>query len=552
MLRSALATVIRSAGTPGDRCGYHTTAACPLVIGMLLELRPLSSLDARRDALRVGDVLELPAFRGAVVVGGTGRLDAIVEFVNVMQIPTDRFAGPKQLLLANARTFADARSLCRLLAALRERGVAGVAIREDTADMLVEDPEVVDLADELALPVIRLPRTSHLMDVQAGVLELLVTRQSHELQESARVREELTDFALTGEGLDRLVDFVATLVRGDVWLLDRRGHLIERSSAADPGAIDQLGDRWARDHPSGPVSVDDQFVIQPVMVGLRVLGGLVAALPFPVDPVRLAALQHGATVASFKLGFQDEARELLMRYRGEAVADLLSGRLSPEAARRRVRTAGWDLGRRYWSLLVQPMSLRDVYWWLLDRSPTHAMLSDHDGASLIVVADDETPTDLIQGLLDVDPRVRIGVSRPQASIDSFARAVSEARDALRVATSFDRVMRVRHYDDVNALWFLADVPPHQLAAFVDEVLAPLASVEEDFRSVLIGTLEHILEANLNLAQAARAANLHYNTLRYRVDRLTELFGPFLENGAILDSLALALSLRGELHTEGSV
>lgn len=517
---------------------------------MLLELRPLSSLDTRRDALSVEDVLQLPAFRDAVVVGGAGGLGAIVEFVNVMQIPTDRFAGPKQLLLANARTFADAGSLRRLLTALRERGVAGMAIRKDTADALVEDPGVVDLADELALPVMRLPATSHLMDVQAGVLELLVTRQSHELQESARVREELTDFALTGEGLDRLVDFVATLVESDVWLLDRRGHLVERSSAADPRMIDRLGDQWAQDPRSGPVSIDDQFVVQPIMVGIRVLGGLVAALSFPVDPVRLAALQHGATVASFKLGFQDEARELLMRYRGEAVADLLSGRLSPEAARRRVRTAGWHLGQRYWSLLVQPMSLRDVYWWLLDQSPTHAMLSDHDGASLIVVADDEAPTDVIQGLLDVDPRVRIGVSRPQASIDTFAHAVSEARDALRVATAFDGVKRVRHYGDLNALWFLADVPPHQLVQFVDEVLAPLATVEAEFRTVLIDTLEHILQANLNLAQAARAANLHYNTLRYRVDRLTELLGPFLENGAILDSLALALVLRDELDIEG--
>jgi PucR family transcriptional regulator, purine catabolism regulatory protein len=502
--------------------------------------------------LRVGDVLELSAFQDAVVVGGTEGLGAIVEFVNVMQIPTDRFAGPKQLLLANARTFADARSLRRLLAALRKQGVAGVVIREDTAEDLVEDPGVADLADKLVLPVIRLPRTSHLTDVQAGVLELLVTRQSHELQESARVREELTDFALTGEGLDQLVDVVATHVESDVWLLDRHGHLIQRSSAADPGRIDELRVCWSYDPPSSPVSVDDQFVVQPIMVGLRVLGGLVAALALPIDPVRLAALQHGATVASFKLGFQDEARELLMRYRGDAVADLLSGRLSPEAARRRVRTAGWDLGRRYWALMVQPLSLRDVYWWLLDQSPTHAMLSDHDGASLIVVADDDRPTDVIQGLVDVDARVRIGVSRPQASIDSFAQAVSEARDALRVATAFDGVMRVRSYGDLNALWFLADVPSRQLAQFVDEVLAPLATVEEDFRGVLVDTLELILQANLNLAQAARAGNLHYNTLRYRVDRLTELFGPFLENGAILDSLALALLLRDELDAGGPV
>jgi purine catabolism regulator len=148
--------------------------------------------------------------------------------------------------------------------------------------------------------------------------------------------------------------------------------------------------------------------------------------------------------------------------------------------------------------------------------------------------------------------VRIGVSRPQASIDSFAQAVSEARDALRVATAFDGVMRVRSYGDLNALWFLADVPSRQLAQFVDEVLAPLATVEEDFRGVLVDTLELILQANLNLAQAARAGNLHYNTLRYRVDRLTELFGPFLENGAILDSLALALVLRDELDAGGPV
>ena len=68
--------------------------------------------------------------------------------------------------------------------------------------------------------------------------------------------------------------------------------------------------------------------------------------------------------------------------------------------------------------------------------------------------------------------------------------------------------------------------------------------------MLIDTLERVIDANLNLAKAARAADLHYNTLRYRVDRLTELFGPFLENGAILDSLSLALVLRDELDIGG--
>jgi purine catabolism regulator len=516
---------------------------------MLLEFRPLSGIDAQHDALRVEQLLELSAFREATVVGGAAGLGAIVEFVNVMQIPTDRFAGPRQLLLANARTFTNASLLTRLLPALAKHGIAGIAIRDDTAEGVVDDPGVGAVADELELPVVRLPVTSHLTDVQAGVLELLVTHQSHELQESARVREELTDFALAGEGLEQLVDFVATLVQSDVWLLDSRGHVMERSSAADPSAVDDLRALWAHEPPSTTVSADDRFIVQPIMVGLRVLGGLVAALTYPVGPVRLAALQHGATVASFKLAFQDGARELLMRYRGEAVSDLLSGRLSSDAARRRVQTAGWDLGRRYWTLLVRPVSLRDAYWWLLDQSSSHAMLSDHDEASLIVVADDERPSDVVEGLLGIDAAVRIGVSRPQASIDSFAQAVSEARDALRVAMAFDSVTRVRHYDDLSVLWFLADVPTRHLAAFVDDVLAPLSTVEDDFRIVLIDTLERVIEANLNLARAARAANLHYNTLRYRVDRLTELFGPFLENGAILDSLSLALVLRNELSIE---
>lgn len=493
--------------------------------------------------------MALPELQGAEIIGGRKRFASMVENVNVMQIPTDRFAGRGQLLLTNAASLPDgAPRIVALLQRLMECRISCLAVRASHGNKILKDPKLVAAADDLELPLVRLPLTTHLADIQSAVLELVVMRQSFELRESARARELLTAFALTGESPERLPEVVANLVDGPVWLLDARGKVLAGSDDSLPSAIAGVQAAWAHSPPTGPATFGEGLVVQPVGVGSRLVGGLVAEIDAPRGSFSLSVLQHASTVAGLQLAHRDTARELTMGYRGEAISDLLSGRLSPIDATRRVRAAGWDLSHSYRIIMIAPASLREVCWSLLEQYDSRTVAAEYVGFPIVLTSDPVGFPELGNSLLDLDPALRFGVSREHPSINSFADAVSEAHEALRVTLRFER-KRDRYHEKLGPLRFLADVPTDDITAFLDEVLAPLNEVEAEFRCALMETLQAVIDANLNLAQAARVGGWHYNTLRYRVDRLTELFGPFLEDGGTLDSLALALMLREEVGSE---
>jgi purine catabolism regulator len=168
---------------------------------------------------------------------------------------------------------------------------------------------------------------------------------------------------------------------------------------------------------------------------------------------------------------------------------------------------------------------------------------EHAGAFLAVLPH---PGDALESLRPALAKGHTGVSSPHEGLEALPAAVAEADEALAAARRFDRQVPLRHFEDLGPLRMLARIPAGELEAFHRDVLGPLDTLADDVHASLLSTLDLLLATGLNVAETSRRGGWHYNTVRYRVARLAELLGPFIADGARLESLSLALLVRREL------
>jgi PucR family transcriptional regulator, purine catabolism regulatory protein len=91
----------------------------------------------------------------------------------------------------------------------------------------------------------------------------------------------------------------------------------------------------------------------------------------------------------------------------------------------------------------------------------------------------------------------------------------------------------------------------ELEAFFLATLDPLLSYERAHPECgLTATLEAFLAADRNVAETARALFVHYNTVKYRLERLERLLGAFVNIPERCLTLEVATHVRGLMARAG--
>src|SRR5439155_21498310 len=119
-----------------------------------------------------------------------------------------------------------------------------------------------------------------------------------------------------------------------------------------------------------------------------------------------------------------------------------------------------------------------------------------------------------------------GVGRTPGPETTAYAAMREAIRAADIAASMAADSPASlHFARLGALrliFHLADNP--ELRAFQRDILGPLEVSDSARRSEFVRTLDAFLRAGGNHMRAARALNIHRNTLIYRLERIQALLG----------------------------
>jgi PucR family transcriptional regulator, purine catabolism regulatory protein len=528
------------------------------------------------DGQPLREVLAAPVLAGAVVLAGHRGLDRTVERLNVMEVPDILpWVKPHEFLLTTAYPLRGRpESLPQLIADLDDAGLAGIGIKLGRyLDAL--PPEVIEVAEARGFPVVQLPDGVGFDEILNDVLTGILNRQAAALARSERIHRAFLQLVLRGQGLPEIVRDLAELVDAPAAIVGPDGRVLAGARLDDLiGVDDHALDPTDTEVAVGSDEVSIRGRVVPatavaITAGLRHHGHVIAFAGDDGPTADVQVLETAATVAALALTKQLEIQAVEDKYRSDLMYDLLRGVDDPDDALRRAAGFGWQLDRREIVLVLRldeapAMVLPDevhrrvplaatVQRAVLDRDAGAAVVRFSQEVVIVTVAFDgvdgrSDARRFVRGLADQATRavggsVSAGMSRPVTRVEAIAGAYDQAARAMTVGRDIHGDGAVVHFDDLGAYRILSLVEDRsELHAFVDEVLGELAA-DTDTGDDLRRTLEVVLETGGNVAEAARRLHFHYNTLRYRIDKLESIVGPFTTDARIRLDVQLALLAR---------
>ena len=539
---------------------------------------PPAATQSRAGALTVSEVLGFDLLRSAVVLAGQAGIGRPVERLNVMTVPDILpWAKPHEFMLTTGYPLPrSARQLSDLVRSFAARDLAAFGVKFGT-HISGLPAEMLRAADEVRLPVIRIPEEVAFDDILSVVLSEIVNRQATAISRAQQIHDSFLDIVLGGGALADIVAKLGELVAGAaIIVVDDAGHILADSLSAqacqllaDADLLDDAGRLRVRQLADGgrrAVRLDAEYVLAPLQAGPLRHGYILALRPgMPFDDFAVVAIQQAAVIGALDITRQVATSAVMRQFEANALHDLVSSR-PPTAEDVLAWSAsfGWNfdrplvvvVGRPEWASAgagghpSQPDRQRGIAQWVaevrkIDRVAAAAAFT----SELVAVMDAEhgaapAPQALWSGLKAVSHReISIGVSRVFHSAAGVPRAYEEARKALQIGRRVAGPGKTTLFESLGLFRLLSLIDDaDELRTFANDTLGGILALELGERSELLRTLEVLLDTHLNVAEAARIQHFHYNTMRYRIHKLERLIGPFTRDSRLCLQLSVALQI----------
>ena len=426
-----------------------------------------------------------------------------------------------------------------------------------------------------------------------ATLDAEINRQAALAARSEEVHRALVSVVLDGGDLADLAAELATILRGPVLVTTPDGRVVAQAGDADVVAnlltsptfdpygrfrVEAAPVRELAERPSaparGPVPPpgSGHCAVVPIVAGRVDHGRIVTFSAEPISDADVHCLERAATVAALAVTKGLAVAAVEDKYRADFLRDLLTGRTEDvRAAVAHAASLGWDVDRplvvavaeldpgqvpaSVSGLELRPVQERFVTAWqtvMRARDPGGPVASFNAEVVVLVGGVDNDGLDKLLGELDRQVAgdrgggrlsFSLGVSRLARAPSELPRAYEQARTAVRIGRRLQGPGARATFDQLGAYRLLALVPDSsELRDYVTDVLGELGRDTTEAAD-LRHTLEVLIDTNGNVAETARRLHFHYNTLRYRIEKLERLVGPFTTNAALRLDLSLALRVR---------
>lgn len=490
--------------------------------------------------MTVRELLQLPLFKEAKLIGGEKGLDRIVRYVDILEVPdAQMWLREGELIVTTGYPIRHDPSLFpQLVEQLAQVNAAALAIKPERFIPSIPQ-EMIDKGNLHNLPIIQIPIGMSYIDITNAVMEQILDKQAALLRRSEEVYKILTNLVLANSGIQVVADNVAELVQSPIWVIERSGDVLVSSPTNIPYHPEAKTLRW-------DITVDKTF-----------MGKLIVEKE-QLDDLERVCIEQARLVFSLELMRRKTAHDTEARLRGNFFEELL---IEMPLSRAEAENKGRQLGLQpewQWEVCIieGPNQLFD------DQSPFVLEVNErvfHEsrkrnvrshvqkhGERLVLLLSTkkagEMPkkrhTDLqdtsewieiLSPMLGRWINLRIGFGS-KCSLWDVHRSYVEAKKTILIGSRLDKAKHIFTFEQFEMFHLLLESQEYvDFDRLIEKKIGKLAQYDKENESNLVTTLYHYLATGGSLIETANRLYIHRNSVKYRMDRIKEIAEMDLED-----------------------
>lgn len=532
--------------------------------------------------MTVEELLQLPTIKGLKLISGNLGVHREISTVTVVDTP-DGFQWLKGNEVVITTTYAlekTPNAFLDFISKLLSKNISALIVKSDRYIKVIPE-NAKKLCDEKALPLIYCPAIYAFTDIINPTLSGIISKQAEQLKESSKIHESFLELAINDRSIHQILQTLSTLIQEPTAYVDTVFHKVYFSENVSEDSLYLKGLSYEiilNEYREKYQCIDVVNKEQKFGYIMLLSDRSDRTYPDTDSNIYKTAIEYASIVIILRMQIRISNRMIEEKYYSSFVGDLMLNNVKTrEEINTRAHLYGWNLDGGGFVAIIDINNIKKYYLRDLDTGTNEKLQKYTDRIfdtsikyikqafpSTIYYSQSDFIAFLITGKLPVSARktladtfsqiqhsllntvpftISMGVGMYVDDIINIHNSYQQAKQVIQTVYQIQQFNRLFFYDQIGIYRLLFSISSNNEAIeFCDKYVKPLQQYDDQHHANLIETLQSIINCGWNLKLASEKLFLHYNSVKYRFQKICDLLEIDLRDNSRHTEIELALKI----------
>lgn len=532
--------------------------------------------------MTVEELLQLPTIKGLKLISGNLGVHREISTVTVVDTP-DGFQWLKGNEVVITTTYAlekTPNAFLDFISKLLSRNISALIVKSDRYIKVIPE-NAKKLCDEKAFPLIYCPAIYAFTDIINPTLSRIISKQAEQLKESSKIHESFLELAINDRSIHQILQTLSTLIQEPTAYVDTVFHKVYFSENVSEDSLYLKGLSYEiilNEYREKYQCIDVVNKEQKFGYIMLLSDRSDRTYPDTDSNIYKTAIEYASIVIILRMQIRISNRMIAEKYYSSFVGDLMLNNVKTrEEINTRAHLYGWNLDGGGFVAIIDINNIKKYYLRNLDTGTNEKLQKYTDQIfdtsikyikqafpSTIYYSQSDFIAFLITGKLPVSARktladtfsqiqhsllnavpftISMGVGMYVDDIINIHNSYQQAKQVIQTVYQIQQFNRLFFYDQIGIYRLLFSISSNNEAIeFCDKYVKPLQQYDDQHHANLIETLQSIINCGWNLKLASEKLFLHYNSVKYRFQKICDLLEIDLRDNSRHTEIELALKI----------